>query len=324
MEPARPLAEEPGIIPFERFTGQARRAIWLAYHEAQRFDHDYLATEHLLMGLLREGAGDVADVFARQAIEPGSVIQKLETLLVQADAGPEQAAICVTPRAREAMTRAVELAEQAHLAEANSAHLFLALLIDPDAGSRSLLDDVGLNVARAEAELRSASAAPNRDRLVQSAAAAAGRLDPTADQLAQMLGVPSPHVEMTEGAAIDPALAESDHQLLITQLVLAVTMGMAAGYILFDGVDGMVGVAMGMAMVAVFRNSLLGTISGAILGLMIGRHTADARGNDTTGATLLLMAVGGLLGSFLGDFWRRFCPTYLRPSMTRQKPPGVV
>lgn len=322
MEPAS--AADPATIPFERFTGQARRAIWLAYQEAQRFEHDYLATEHLLMGLLREGAGDVADVFTRQSIEPGTVIEKLEALLDQADQGPEASVICLTPRARRAMSRAVEEADDAHLDEANSTHLFLALLLDPDTGSRSLLDDVGLNIQRAEAELHAAAAAPNRDRLVQSAAAA-GRLDPTADQLAQMLGVPSPHAEMTgERAMIDPALAESDYQLLVTQLVLGLSMGLAAGYILFGGIDGMVGVAMGMVMVAIFRNSLLGTISGAVLGLMIGRHTADARAADTTGATLMLVTLGGFVGSFLGGFWRRFCPGYLRPSMTHQKPPGVV
>src|SRR5690242_11397016 len=109
MQPAPPLDdpldEEPGTregtIPFGRFTGQARRAIWLGYQDAQRFEHDFLATEHLLIGLLREGARDVAEVFTRQSIEPRSVIEKLETLFVQATQGPEQAVICLTPRARQ-------------------------------------------------------------------------------------------------------------------------------------------------------------------------------------------------------------------------------
>jgi ATP-dependent Clp protease ATP-binding subunit ClpC len=75
------------VLQFEKLTGQARRAVWLAYQEAQRFDHDYLASEHLLAGLLREGSTEIAAVFREQDIKPEEVIEKLEMTLAQAQPG---------------------------------------------------------------------------------------------------------------------------------------------------------------------------------------------------------------------------------------------
>src|SRR4051794_84798 len=94
---------------FESFTGQARRAVWLAYREAERFDHDFLSTEHLLAGLLRDGAGEIAAMLREQAIEPAAVLAEVESSLADEPVS-SSSSFCLTPRLVRAFATAVELA----------------------------------------------------------------------------------------------------------------------------------------------------------------------------------------------------------------------
>jgi hypothetical protein len=153
--------------------------------------------------------------------------------------------------------------------------------------------------------------------------------DPSPAQLAQLLSSQMPQADIKIGdtrIAIDSSLAESDFQLFLTQLVLALTMGFAGGYIRFGDLDGMVGIGVIFALVTCFRNSLLGMCLGATLGAVIAPKVQNKAGLFETPVEALipLMLFGAFLGSFLGNYWRRFCPVYLRPSTSHQKPPGVA
>ncbi len=316
---------------FDRFTGQARRAIWLAYQEAQRFDHDYLASEHLLAGLLREGSVEIARVFRDQDLKPDDVLEKLEMTLALTESGPDTASIFLTPRAKQSLAQAVELARQAHAPLAGAPHILLSMMIDPETSTREFLENLGFDIERGERSLRDAALAPNRDLLVQAAPAGADgpRIDPTAFQLAQLLAGDGPHVDLHSSefaAAVNPAISEVDFQLFLTQLMLGVTVGLACGYVRFGSIDGMVCVAVIFALVTCFRNSVLGACLGAALGVMIAQHLHRApHVLDTPVEMLMSLALtGAFLGSFLGNYWRRYCPKYLHPSTTHQKPPGVV
>lgn len=316
---------------FDQFTGQARRAIWLAYQESQRFDHDYLASEHLLAGLLREGSAEIARVFHDQDIKPADALERLEETLAKADVPPDSLGIYLTPRAKAALAQAIQQARLTHAPLAGSTHILLGMLVDPESSTREFLEEFGFDVERGERSLRDAANAPNRDQLVQAAPSGAdgSRIDPTAAQLEQLLTGDSPRVQLAPGDelfAADPAIAEIDFQLILTQLVLALAMGLAGGYIYFGTVDGMVLAAVVFALAACFRNSILGAILGAGLGVMVATKLhANNLQLDTPFEMLAVSAVlGAFLGSFLGNVWRRFCPKYLQPSLEHQKPPGVV
>jgi hypothetical protein len=316
---------------FERFTGQARRAILLAYQEAQRFDHDHLASEHLLSGLLREGSAEVANVFLKQEIPPAEVLEKLEQLFAHTKPGPMTEAIYLTPRATQALNSAIDLARIAQESRAGSAHILLALLAAPEGPIRTFLHDLGFDPELGATALRSANSGPNRDLLVSREAARvdSGRVDPTAAQLTQLLSGETPHVALDLAEPppdINPYLAEADFQLFLTQLMLALTMGLAGGYTLDQSVDAMAAAGIVFALVACFRNSVLGFLAGATLGGMIAQKVQPGNGALETPieAMVPLILVGGFLGSFIGNFWRRFTPKYLHPSTTHQKPPGVV
>jgi hypothetical protein len=316
---------------FEHFTGQARRAILLAYQESQRFDLDYLASEQLLAGLVREGSAEVIRVFTDQSIPVDEVLEKVEGSLATSGDASAATEIFLTPRARHALDDAIQFARQSPDGQAGPGEILQSLLSDSEGAIHPLLDDLGFDVERGLRVLAERSSAVNRDLLVQSSPTTGGgpRVDPTPQQLAQLFAGQSPHADI-RGSELAPALqagvAETDYQLFLTQLMLAITMGAASGYILYDSVDGMAGAAVFLALVACFRNSVLGVIAGAGLGGMLAQQIQPGgRLFDTPIEALVPMTViGGFIGSFLGNFWRRVCPSYLRPSTTHQKPPGVV
>jgi hypothetical protein len=135
------------------------------------------------------------------------------------------------------------------------------------------------------------------------------RVDPTPLQLQQLLCGEMPKVELSgqgiaSQEATSPAVAELDWQLLLTQLVLATALGIFSGFIVFESVDGIAGVASVFFVVAIFRSSMLGALAGGIAGWFVAKRL------DPTDRLLPLFVpwFGVFLGSFLGNFWRRYCP----------------
>src|SRR5262249_57600169 len=76
---------KPNLYPFERFTERAKKVLTLAQEEAERSHHSYIGTEHLLLGLLREGEGLAAKVLNNLGVEIGKVRQTIKSVLVPTD-----------------------------------------------------------------------------------------------------------------------------------------------------------------------------------------------------------------------------------------------
>ena len=321
---------------FERFTGQARRALWLAHYEAQRFDHDFIGTEHLLLGILREGSPEVLAALRTQNRQPYRLIERLDALLTEAEPTVTSGAAHLTPRARETLDLSLEEARTTHAPLVNVTHLLIGLIAQPDSDSRRILADLGLDLDRLRTDLRVARETDNRDRLVQSRRpdSAGGPGDPSPETLAAILLGEMPKVDIHAASVVStegviPSTAELDWQLLLTQIVLALSVGMLAGFMLFDSADGMAGIASVLFVVAVFRNSWLGAIVVGTLGWFLGQKLAGRvpkNGVDIAAslAPLVLAFLGGLVGSFFGGYWRRFCPGNLKGSDEHRKPPGIV
>src|SRR5512133_2479966 len=71
---------------FDKFTERARRVLTLAQEEAQRFNHNYIGTEHLLLGLVREGDGVAATVLANLGVELNKVRSAVEFIIGRGEA----------------------------------------------------------------------------------------------------------------------------------------------------------------------------------------------------------------------------------------------
>jgi len=87
---------------FNRFTERARRVILLAKEEAKRFNHDYIGTEHLLLGLIREGEGVAAAVLMSLGLDPTKIRMEVEKLVQPGPSGNITGDIPFTPKAKKA------------------------------------------------------------------------------------------------------------------------------------------------------------------------------------------------------------------------------
>src|SRR5215469_2409758 len=96
-----PCCEERGAM-FERFTDRARRAVVLAQEEARMLNHNYIGTEHLLLGLIHEGDGVAAKALESMGIGLDAVRQEVEIIIGRGQHAPS-GHIPFTPRAKRVL-----------------------------------------------------------------------------------------------------------------------------------------------------------------------------------------------------------------------------
>ena len=87
------------MYPFERFTERAKKVLTLAQEEAERSHHSYIGTEHLLLGLLREGEGLAAKVLNNLGVEINKVRATIESVLGRNERNHRDLHVLIAPRA---------------------------------------------------------------------------------------------------------------------------------------------------------------------------------------------------------------------------------
>ena len=92
---------------FEKFSERARRVLTLAQEEAQRCNHNYIGTEHILLGLVRETEGVVARVLINLGIDLNKVRAAVEFIIGRGE-NPVEGEIGLTPRAKKVIELAVD------------------------------------------------------------------------------------------------------------------------------------------------------------------------------------------------------------------------
>ena len=96
---------------FDKFTDRARKVLTLAQDEAQRFNHNYIGTEHLLLGLVREGEGVAARVLENMNVELAKVRTAVEVIIGRGDR-PVVGEVGLTPRAKRVIELAIDEARR--------------------------------------------------------------------------------------------------------------------------------------------------------------------------------------------------------------------
>ena len=131
---------------FERFTDRARKVMALANQEAQRFNHDYIGTEHILLGLVKEGSGVGANVLKNLGVDLRRVRLQVEKLV---KSGPEMVTmgkLPQTPRAKRVIEYAIEEARALNHNYVGTEHLLLGLLREQDGVAAQVLTNLGLKL----------------------------------------------------------------------------------------------------------------------------------------------------------------------------------
>jgi hypothetical protein len=146
---------------YERFTDRARKVMQLANQEAQRFNHEYIGTEHLLLGLVKEGSGVAANVLKNLNVDLRKVRSEAEKL---AQSGPEMVTLGrlpQTPRAKRVIELAMEEARHLRHNYVGTEHILLGLLREEKGVAAQVLMNLGLNLEAVRGEVLSLLGRPH-------------------------------------------------------------------------------------------------------------------------------------------------------------------
>jgi ATP-dependent Clp protease ATP-binding subunit ClpA len=132
---------------FERFTDRARRVVVLAQEEARRLDHNYIGTEHLLLGLVHERQGVAAKALESLGIRLDAVRQQVEQIIGRGQQ-PPSAHIPFTPRAKKVIELARRESEAMGHAYIGTEHLLLGLVREGDGVAAQVLVQLGADLNR--------------------------------------------------------------------------------------------------------------------------------------------------------------------------------
>jgi Clp amino terminal domain, pathogenicity island component/TIR domain len=130
---------------FDKFTERVRKVLSLAREEAQRFQHNYIGTEHLLLGLVREGEGVAAKVLANLGVEPNKVRSAVEFIIGRGDR-IVLGEIGLTPRAKKVIELAVDEARRLNHHYIGTEHLLLGLVREGEGIAAGVLESLGVNL----------------------------------------------------------------------------------------------------------------------------------------------------------------------------------
>ena len=126
---------------YDRFTDRARKVMGLARHEAQRFNHDYIGTEHLLLGLIGEGSGVAASVLKGLGINLENVRKKTERLVSTGTTMVTMGQLPLTPRAKKVLELSFAASTKLGHTYVGSEHLLLGLIREGAGIASQVLSD---------------------------------------------------------------------------------------------------------------------------------------------------------------------------------------
>jgi ATP-dependent Clp protease ATP-binding subunit ClpC len=131
---------------YERFTDRARKVMQLANQEAQRFNHEYIGTEHVLLGLIKEGSGVAANVLKNLDVDLRKIRLEVEKLV---QSGPDMVTmgkLPQTPRAKKVIEYSMEEARNLNHNYVGTEHILLGLLREQEGVAAQVLMNLGLRL----------------------------------------------------------------------------------------------------------------------------------------------------------------------------------
>ena len=130
---------------YDKFTDRARKVMQLANEEAQRYNHQYIGTEHILLGLVKECTGVAANVLRNLNVDPNRIRREVERLIqtgpnVGFDKMPQ------TPRAKKVIEFAIDEARRLNHNYVGTEHVLLGLLREEEGAAAQVLTNLGLTL----------------------------------------------------------------------------------------------------------------------------------------------------------------------------------
>jgi hypothetical protein len=132
---------------FESFNDRALRTMELAEHEAHLLNHQYVGTEHILLGLLTEEPGMLASVLGRFDLNTDAVRREIDRLIQRGHDGTTSNNPPLTPRAKRVVQLARQEATNLNQQQVGTEHLIVALMLEPDGVAGQVLRNLGLKLS---------------------------------------------------------------------------------------------------------------------------------------------------------------------------------
>ena len=139
---------------YERFTDRTRKVMILANQEAQRLKHEYIGTEHILLGLLKEGSGVAAHVLQDRTLDSRIIARAVETLLQSGPTMTDVPPFPRSPRAKKVIEYSMEESRNLHHGYVGTEHILLGLLREQEGVAAQVLATFGLEVEGVREEIR--------------------------------------------------------------------------------------------------------------------------------------------------------------------------
>jgi hypothetical protein len=311
-EPGAPVNGLLGTASlYDRFTGQARRVILLAHREAHRFGHDYVGTEHLLLGVLQEGSGRVVTLLKACGVATETVRLEIEKVVQQGPEVPVGARLPLTPPARRALQFAGDEARRLHHEYVGPEHVLLGILHEPDGQAAQVLAGLGLDLGRLREQALQLPPSQDRDTMLQPAGGTRAA-DPSAEELGRLVSAHLPAAPAvvrgrrqrqpsSEPIITTPSAAGLALQLRYTQFVLAGLSGLLVGAMLYGRAGGFLGLLAGIVVASVGSTALA-----VLVGLLTGILMAARLAPHSPALQMLAVFAGALVGCCFGDFVKGF------------------
>jgi ATP-dependent Clp protease ATP-binding subunit ClpC len=190
---------------FERFTERARKVIIYAREEAARLQHDFLGTEHILLGLVREGGGVGVAVLQRCGVRLDDVRREVYKRIVPGNNSITFGDIPLTPRAKKILELAVEEANMMGHNYVGTEHILLGLVKEQDGLAANILGDMRIDLSEVRHEMT--------DILQQTSAETKQSNTPTLDEFGRDLTL------MAANGELDPVIGRDDEIERVIQIL---------------------------------------------------------------------------------------------------------
>jgi ATP-dependent Clp protease ATP-binding subunit ClpC len=198
-----------------RFTERAQRVILIAQEEAKRLNHDYVGTEHILLGLIALGEGVAAQVLANLGVDLRRVRAEIEKIVGTGDNVMLLGEIPFTPRAKKVLELAVEEAQNMGHSHVGTEHLLLGLIREEEGVAAQVLENLGvrLDIVREEVISLLGEGQPGPAPTAPARSSGTKSKTPTLDEFGRDL------TQMAKDTKLDPVIGRADEIERLIQIL---------------------------------------------------------------------------------------------------------
>ena len=131
---------------FEKFSEKARRVLSLAQEEAQNFNHNYIGTEHILLGLVTETDSVAAQILSSLGVDGNKTRSAVEFIIGRGESNATSAEVGLTPRAKKVFELAVDEARRLYHHYIGTEHLLIGLMREGEGVAAQVLKKLGAEI----------------------------------------------------------------------------------------------------------------------------------------------------------------------------------